>query len=525
MNGSLPSAKLLVVLGGLLLHGACMAADPAAVTLGDLVQTYDGAPKIPSVSTDPPGLDIAWNFLDSRLIPAVETVYRNAPETLALSYKSLALASTDTWAVGDQVQLAGSGRQLKSVAAVMVTWAMAADYPTEAAADPAGWRHPIRLTIYRMETGGQLTFINEVIREIFVPWRPLTLPDGSPYPHNGYAFMADFDFPEGVVLPEQPFIMLSFDTQNTGFDPIGVPGPYNKLNVALGNASYIGSNPAPSTILWVRRVSGSVVWNYPASTVGDPMFVVRATEPTPPGSGTPPTNAGTWRAAATINTAGYSGQTVADFTILPAAAGLAFSNLTQVADGNPKEVAVTTSPPGLPVSLTYNGSATPPSALGTYAVAAQIQDSNHIGNGTATLKLGHNLASWLAPWVANGSIGTATGALDDPDGDSIGNLLEYAFALDPGTADHGLPVMGMPQGGLSSNQLSLTYRINTLATDLSFQIESSTNLGSGEFWQPITSQDEILADDGNVRTIRSILNLPANDPRRFARLRVIRAGP
>jgi pectin methylesterase-like acyl-CoA thioesterase len=66
-------------------------------------------------------------------------------------------------------------------------------------------------------------------------------------------------------------------------------------------------------------------------------------------------------------------------------AAVTLSNLAQNFNGSPNAVTVTTEPAGLPVTITYNGSATPPSAIGSYTVVATINDANYQGTATGTL--------------------------------------------------------------------------------------------------------------------------------------------
>ncbi|HEX8500818.1 MAG TPA: pectinesterase family protein, partial [Pyrinomonadaceae bacterium] len=66
-------------------------------------------------------------------------------------------------------------------------------------------------------------------------------------------------------------------------------------------------------------------------------------------------------------------------------AAVTLSNLAQNYNGTPASAAVTTEPAGLPVAVTYNGSPTPPSAIGTYAVVATVTDANYQGTATGTL--------------------------------------------------------------------------------------------------------------------------------------------
>ena len=73
----------------------------------------------------------------------------------------------------------------------------------------------------------------------------------------------------------------------------------------------------------------------------------------------------------------------ATLTVSTSAATVALSNLTQTYTGLPLSATVTTSPVGAAVAVTYNGSSTAPTAVGTYAVVATINDPNFTG-GSAT---------------------------------------------------------------------------------------------------------------------------------------------
>ncbi|HEX8566529.1 MAG TPA: pectinesterase family protein [Pyrinomonadaceae bacterium] len=66
-------------------------------------------------------------------------------------------------------------------------------------------------------------------------------------------------------------------------------------------------------------------------------------------------------------------------------AAVSLSNLTQSYTGAPAAVSITTFPANLSISVTYNGSATPPAAIGTYSVVATVQDGTYQGTATGTL--------------------------------------------------------------------------------------------------------------------------------------------
>ncbi|MEJ8803451.1 MBG domain-containing protein [Pontibacter sp. H249] len=72
-------------------------------------------------------------------------------------------------------------------------------------------------------------------------------------------------------------------------------------------------------------------------------------------------------------------------TVTKASATIELSNLEQPEDGQPKIVTATTTPEGLGVVITYDGSTTAPAARGNYAVVATISDINYTGTASATL--------------------------------------------------------------------------------------------------------------------------------------------
>ncbi|NKI34567.1 S8 family serine peptidase, partial [Wenzhouxiangella sp. XN79A] len=100
-----------------------------------------------------------------------------------------------------------------------------------------------------------------------------------------------------------------------------------------------------------------------------------------------PTDAGSYTVVATITEPGYTGSATDTFTITPAPATVSLSNLSQTFDGSPKPVTVTTTPASLTVEVTYDGSPTAPSAVGSYAVVATVDDPNHTGSASGTLEI------------------------------------------------------------------------------------------------------------------------------------------
>ncbi|MBE3123707.1 MAG: IPT/TIG domain-containing protein [Planctomycetes bacterium] len=79
-----------------------------------------------------------------------------------------------------------------------------------------------------------------------------------------------------------------------------------------------------------------------------------------------------------------------------APATVTLGGLSQTYDGTERAATATTTPSGLTVLLTYDGFATAPVSVGTYAVVATVQDINYQGTATATLTI-----KYAAPTVTS----------------------------------------------------------------------------------------------------------------------------
>ena len=97
---------------------------------------------------------------------------------------------------------------------------------------------------------------------------------------------------------------------------------------------------------------------------------------------------------------------------------------------------------------------------------------------------------------------SVTDPAGDGDADGIPNLLEYAFRLNPEAPD----VSGLPQFSVADGVATLVYRRVTTASDIQYAVQKSTDLVG---WEPANAQQERIALDGNVETIRATLPAPA----------------
>jgi MBG domain/MBG domain (YGX type)/Immunoglobulin I-set domain len=75
----------------------------------------------------------------------------------------------------------------------------------------------------------------------------------------------------------------------------------------------------------------------------------------------------------------------ATLTVNKAAASITLGNLNPSYNGSAKTATATTTPSGLAVTFTYNGSTTAPTSAGSYTVVGTINDPNYQGSATGTL--------------------------------------------------------------------------------------------------------------------------------------------
>ncbi len=98
-------------------------------------------------------------------------------------------------------------------------------------------------------------------------------------------------------------------------------------------------------------------------------------------------------------------------------------------------------------------------------------------------------------WAQFGAAANSPAAADAANAanDGLNNLLKYAMNLDP------LVSSTPPQTGIEAGMLTLTYRRNLAATDITFTLQESSNLSS---WSTATPTEQILSDDGITRVIK-----------------------
>ncbi len=200
-------------------------------------------------------------------------------------------------------------------------------------------------------------------------------------------------------------------TCSVTYTPNSVGSGSHSITAAYaGDPNFFTSNG--NQIVTVNKATATIALENLAQTYdGTPKSVTAITDPTGltvdftyDGLSAAPTNAGSYAVVGTLNDANYAGSTSGTLVIAKAPALVAFDNLTQTYDGSPKSVTALTTPTGMAVDITYDGSATAPTNAGLYAVAGTINDANYEGTANGTL--------FIAKAAASVTLGTLTQTYD-----------------------------------------------------------------------------------------------------------------
>ncbi len=141
---------------------------------------------------------------------------------------------------------------------------------------------------------------------------------------------------------------------------------------------------------------------------------------------------------------------------------IALSNLSQAYDGQPKPVTYVTTPPGLTVSITYDGSSSAPTNVGVYTVDAYITNAGYTGNANATLTIiGPSPTPTPQPSGGGGGGGGGSGAI---------NVLPSGFST--------TSALEINSSGIILTAAKLTTKDGKATLDIPYQTKLLSDLGN-----------------------------------------------
>ncbi|MES2276520.1 MAG: MBG domain-containing protein [Bacteroidota bacterium] len=203
-----------------------------------------------------------------------------------------------------------------------------------------------------------------------------------------------------------------------------------------------------------------------AGTVSTTSIYVRLTATTPAG----PYNgnvAVSSTGATTVNIA-----TNATNTVNKATATITLSNLTATYDGTAKSAIATTNPASLSgVTITYGGSATPPTAANTYVVVASLNNANYTAtDATGNLVISPKTLTVTATATNKGYDGTANATVtlgdDRINGDNFTTNYTAAFNNKNAATGKTVNITGISISGGASANYTLGNTTTTATADI-----------------------------------------------------------
>ena len=403
-----------------------VAKAAAGVILENLSQTYDGAPKVVSAATVPPGL-------------AVDLTYDGA---------ATAPTNVGSYAVTGTVNDA----RYQGVAADMLVVAKAV-----------------------------ATVTLEGLAQTY---------DGSPKVVTAATVPAGLavDFTYGG-LPTAPAAAGSYAVTGTVNDLNYAGSANSTLSVAKAGQTItfpaIAGQVATSTVALAATASGGLPVEF--SVASGPAVISGGSNLAFTGAGAVSIAAAqpgdaNWNPAPNVTNT---------FAVAKAAAAVTLENLVQAYDGTPKSVTAATVPPGLAVDITYDGSPAAPSAAGSYAVTATVNDAIYAGSAAGTLAI-TNPPTPFEQWLLDRTLDPEDPRYDpaaDDDHDGATTEEEYLADTDPALAGSVFVITGaydiatVPGG---TGQIRMAFPASTAryyqleyCIDLTNHIIGTRNLGWG----------------------------------------------
>lgn len=181
-------------------------------------------------------------------------VFDNIPDPIPGNVPSQGYQCCSVSEFGDLIQLeADTPRRAGYATVLMSSWSLRSNYPAPAYSE-VGYTHPITLSIYANAADARSrTPIATVTQTFTIPWRPEAdptcsggrwkAPSGTCF--SGLAFTITFDLrSQNLTLPSQFIYGVAFNTNTWGYAPLGVPGPYESLNVGTANVASVAVPPS-----------------------------------------------------------------------------------------------------------------------------------------------------------------------------------------------------------------------------------------------------------------------------------------
>ncbi len=487
--GSTTAIATIRATSGSLIATLSIQVSTASVTQSGLTVTYDGTAKAISVSTVPPGLAVTTTYNGSGTAPTVAGTY---------TVVSTVTDRRFTGSVSGTLQIAKRGVSV-GISALSAIYDGSA-HPVTATTVPAGVpvvvtyngsaQAPIAVGSYTV-----LATVSDPNRSGSATGTLVIAKATAAVSLSGLSATYDRS-PHAVTVTTVPAGLTTSVTYAGANSPPTAVGSY-PVTVVLTNGNYSGG--ASGTLVIARASATVSLAGLSAVADGNPHAVTVTTTPaglavttTYNGSTTVPSASGTYPVISTIVDANYTGSasgilTIGSAGLLPATVNLAGLSVTY--DGRPHAVTATTVPANLPVSITYAGSATPPTDAGSYAVVCTVTGGTYTGSATSTLVIAR----------ANATL-SLSGLSAVYDG--------QAHAVTVASVPANLAVSRTYAGSSTPPTAVGSYAVTVTVTDLNYTASAAATLTIGKAPATITLGNLAAVEDGTAQEVTVVTQPP-----------------
>jgi hypothetical protein len=367
---------------------------PASLSLNDLLQTYNGDPRVVSYTTDPSGIAAEVRYDGLADVPVAVGSYEVTAAISDPLYEgsatgTLVVAKADADVYLENLSQAYNG-SVRSVTATTLPAGLTVVLAYAGGVQPIdpgtyGVTGTVSDLNYQGSMTGTLSILQSSQSIVFdLPTNQLTT---YTTPLNA---TASSGLPVSFTLVSGP-AQLGAAISPSQMTYTG-PGKVVVSASQAGNTQWEPAGTVTRTVTVVKAVASLALSPLQQSYDGTPRPVNASTVPaglavdiTYAGGSVPPTEPGSYTVTGVVNDAMYQQEAQSVLTISKQEIPVYLSGLEQLYDGTPRSVTATTMPAGLSVSFTYNGANDPPVSGGSYFVVAEVEDDFYVGSATGTL--------------------------------------------------------------------------------------------------------------------------------------------
>ena len=408
-----------------------IAKAAAVISLGDLLQTYDGSPKSASAATVPPGLAVELTYDGSVGVPIAAGSHAVSATVVDSNYFGSAIGTLMVAKAGQSIDFPAIGNQQSTNAVVLAATASSGlpvgfalvNGPAEIQGTTVTFTGTGTVAIEASQAGdGNWEAASGVTRTFQVAKAPAAIS------LNGLSQAYDGS-PRAVTASTEP-AGLAVDIAYDGGSavPVGV-GSYAVV-ATVTHPMYFAATTG--TLVVAKGAATVVLGDLDQLYDGEPKNASVSTLPAGlpvdiayDGFPTPPANPGPHAVSAVVNDPNYAGSATGTLLVVPQ---VELEELEQVYDGNPKPVKTKTKPTNVTAIVTYDGHPEPPVNAGRYAVTAIVCHASQC----------HGKAAGIL------NVAKASQAIDFP---AIGSQLATNMVALAATVSSGLPATFAVESG------------------------------------------------------------------------------